>query len=74
MTCVACGIWRWMPLTYGLLPPVKPDVLETDLDAIASPEWFGAGHQSFRQVLFRRELAELLAEARPKEFKIQEVA
>lgn len=72
MTCAACGIWRWMPLTYGLLPPVKPEVLEADSDMIASPEWFGDGHQSFRQVLVRRKLAELIAAASPKDFKVQE--
>lgn len=72
--CSGCGTWRWMPLTYGLLPPVTLEVLEADLDAIASPEWFGDGHQSFRQVLVRRELAELIAAASPKDFKVQQVS
>lgn len=71
--CAVCGIWRWMPLTYGLLPPVTPEVLQTDWDTIASPEWFGDGHQSFRQVLVRRELAEFIASASPKDFKVQQV-
>lgn len=72
--CASCGTWRWMPLTYGLLPPVTSEVFRTDLDAIASPEWFGDGLQSFRQVLFRRELADLIATASRKDFKVQEVS
>jgi hypothetical protein len=71
--CPVCGIWRWMPLTFGLLPPLLPEVLQTDADAIASPEWFGDGCQSFRQVLFRRELAELVASASIKDLKVREV-
>ena len=62
-----------MPLTFGLLPPVLPEALNSDVDAMASPEWFGDGCQSFRQVLFRRELAEVLASASVKDFKVQNV-
>jgi hypothetical protein len=69
-TCSGCGTWRWMPMTYGLLPPVSSEVLSSAEDVIASPEWFGDGCQSFRQVLVRRGLAELIAAASPKDFKV----
>ncbi len=69
-TCSGCGRWRWMPMTYGLLPPVSADVLLSAQDVIASPEWFGDGCQSFRQVLVRRGLAELIAAASSKDFKV----
>lgn len=73
-TCPACGIWRWMPMTFGLLPPIAPEVLTAAPDVIASPEWFGDGCQSFRQILVRRELAELIATASPRDFKVEQVA
>lgn len=71
--CPACGTWRWMPLTFGLLPPLKLDFSAVESDTVASPEWFGDGKQSYRQVLVRRELAEFLAAASPKDFKIRAV-
>lgn len=73
VTCSGCGTWRWMPLTFEQLP-VSSEVLSSPLDAIASPEWFGDGWQAFREILFRRELAELIAEASPRDFKVVEVA
>jgi hypothetical protein len=72
-TCSECGVWRWMPLPFGLLPPVIPSPEWAQHDVIASPEWFGAGHKAFRQILVRRELAELIAASSPKDFKIQDV-
>jgi hypothetical protein len=58
-----------VPLAYEQLPPPAP----TDLggsDIAASSEWFGDGHQSYRQILMRRELAELIVAAGPKDFKM----
>jgi hypothetical protein len=72
-TCSACGLWRWMPLPYGLLPPLVPVPDLKGVDIAASPEWFGAGCQSFRQILLRRELAELISAASPRDFKVQDV-
>ncbi|MGZ5422727.1 hypothetical protein [Aeromicrobium sp.] len=40
---------------------------------MASPEWFGAGNQTFRQILWRRDIAQFLLEVSPRDFKIQEV-
>ncbi|MEU0091068.1 hypothetical protein [Kribbella sp. NPDC006257] len=50
---------------------VKPGLGDTDI--AASPEWFGDGWKAFREVLVRRELAELLVAESPRDFKIQEV-
>lgn len=66
-SCPECGIWRWMPLSFEQLPPVRIDPEWAHHDVIASPEWFGDGHQAFRQVLVRRELAELIAASSPKD-------
>ena len=73
-TCSACGVWRWMPLAFGSLPPLRITPPLDDLAIAASPEWFGDGWKAFRQILVRRELAELLAAASPKDFKVQSVA
>ncbi len=79
--CDDCGAWRWLPLAFEVLPPLRthklPPLLDipglNDLDVAASPEWFGDGWQAFRQVLVRRELAQMLVEASPRDFTIQEV-
>ena len=76
-TCASCGIWRWMPLAFGLTPPelpaLRPDEEWDEFDVVASPEWFGAGKRSFRQVLVRRRLGELIANSSPKDFKVSSV-
>ena len=71
--CPDCGIWRWMPLAFGFLPPLRVTPELDGVDVAASPEWFGDGKKAFRQVLVRRGLAELLAAASPRDFKVQEV-
>jgi hypothetical protein len=81
--CDACGIWRWMPLGFESvailgeknepLPPLRIAQSAIGADVAASPEWFGDGCQSFRQVLIRRELAELLAARSPRDFDLQPV-
>ncbi|MFI6097475.1 hypothetical protein ACIA8G_18080 [Lentzea sp. NPDC051213] len=73
-TCPDCGAWRWMPLGFGVgLPPLRLDHAGQGKDVIASPEWFGDGWNAFRQLLFRRELAELIVAACPREVKINDV-
>lgn len=62
-----------MPLSFGLLPAVTDISALEPLDIAASPEWFGDGWQAYRQVLVRRELAELLLEAGPRDFSIVEL-
>ncbi len=71
--CAECGVWRWMPLAFGMLPTLRISSSWADADIVASPEWFGDGMQSFRQILMRRELAEVLAAASPKDVKVREL-
>ena len=73
-SCRACGRWRWMPVDLEELPPPVPEVLRAESDVIASPEWFGAGAKAFRHVLFRRELAELIAAESPRDFTVVELS
>jgi hypothetical protein len=42
------------------------------VDIAASPEWFGAGGKSFRELVVRRELASLLVDASPRDLGIEE--
>lgn len=73
--CADCGVWRRMPLRFrSNLPPLRITPGLGDADIAASPEWFGDGWKAFRQILVRRELAELIVKASPRDFKIQEVA
>lgn len=71
--CPDCDRWRWMPVTIQDLPAPSTEVLATSTDVIASPEIFGDGMQSFRHVLFRRELAQKIAQASPRDFRIVEI-
>lgn len=80
--CVSCGTCRWPPLGFApmpapfqhkTLPPLRVLPELGDVDVAASPEWFGDGFNSFRQVLVRRELAELIAAASPKDFVVRGV-
>jgi hypothetical protein len=73
-TCPECGIWRWMPVPYEQLPPVRPSSNWERFDLLASPEWFGAGAQSFPLILLRRALAQAIVEASPRDFKVQEIS
>lgn len=72
--CGRCGTWRWMPLEGDLLPPLCVPGRELCGDAVASPEWFGDGCQSFRQILVRRSLGELLVHASPRDFLLRDPA
>jgi hypothetical protein len=70
--CPSCGTWRWLPLGYDALPQLVPSAPLEGFDVCASPEWFGDGYKSFRQILIRRELAQLIVEASPQDFRVQE--
>jgi hypothetical protein len=72
--CPDCGVWRWMPLAFGMLPDLVPDPSWANFDIIASPEWFGDGWQAFRQILVRGELANLIAASSPKDFSVREAS
>jgi hypothetical protein len=71
-TCQECGHWRWLPLSPGQAP-ARLESIKADGDVIASPEIFGAGWKTFRHLLFRRPLAELLVAANPRTWSIREV-
>ncbi|MEZ5096453.1 MAG: hypothetical protein R2731_10230 [Nocardioides sp.] len=71
--CSDCGTWRWMPLAFGTLPPLRIVPALDGVDIAASPEWFGDGWSAYRQILVRRELAEFIAAASPRDFKVQSV-
>ncbi|MFZ9396221.1 MAG: hypothetical protein ACO25F_09205 [Erythrobacter sp.] len=55
--CDQCTTWRWRPLDESLLPPPRISERCGSIHAIASPERFGVGLRSFRQLLFSRPLA-----------------
>jgi hypothetical protein len=61
-----------MPVPTSELPSLGQDAALGKAYAASSPEWFGAGHQSYRKIILRRELAELLAGVSPKDFKVLE--
>ena len=63
-----------MPLAFGMLPPLQITPGLGKADIAASPEWFGDGWKFYRQILVRRELAELIAAASPRYFKVQLVS
>ena len=71
--CSDCGIWRWMPLTFGTLPPLRITPPLEGVDIAASPEWFGDGWSAYRQILVRRELAEFIAASSPRDFRVATV-
>lgn len=73
-TSAECGVWRWLLLPPELLPQVRWSPGWDEHDVVASPEWFGAGARSFREILVRRELAQAIASASPKDFKVIELA
>jgi hypothetical protein len=72
--CDECDRWRWMPVAAAALPRPRVDAVTDDQDVVASPEWFGDGWNSFREIAFRRSLAEVIAGAAPKDFAIAEFA
>ena len=72
-TCPTCGVWRWMPLHYEELPPLRLPRECDDMPLVASPEWFGDGWMAYHQVLVRLDLAEFLVEASPRDFVIKAV-
>jgi len=79
-TCGRCGAMRWLPLGFAPVPPLTtltlPPLLDVpefaEHDVVASPEWFGDGMSAFRHILVRRELAETIVAAGPRDFRIVE--
>lgn len=71
--CAVCGIVRWMPVGMDTLPPPPVELLASEPPVVASPEWFGAGYRSFRQIIWRRDVAVFMLSVGPKDFRIQEL-
>jgi hypothetical protein len=63
--CPVCGAWRWMPLGFrSTLPDPVVSIEGADSPpAIASPEIFGDGGKTFREVFFREDVAAALQAA-----------
>lgn len=72
-TCAACAVIRWMPVEMDVLPKPSPAAFVGEPPVLASPEWFGDGMQSFSQIVWRRDVADFLVAASPKDFKIREL-
>jgi hypothetical protein len=71
--CSECGVWKWTPVSPQDIHGLKEDVRLLDYPVIASPEWFGSGYGARHQVLFKRELAQYLASASPRDFSVKEI-
>lgn len=48
--CADCGVWRWMRLAFGTLPALRISPSADEFAVAASPEWFGDGWNSYRQI------------------------
>jgi hypothetical protein len=67
-----CARWKWLPLSEAEAPSIST-VVGTSGDFIASSEFFRNGLLSFRHLLFRRPLADLLVAAGRPAWKVVEV-
>jgi hypothetical protein len=71
--CASCQKWRWMPWT-GDGAPVDSRSLESASDLVASPEIFGDGWMTYRHLLFRLPLAQLIASSAPRLWDLELVS
>lgn len=71
-TCPACNNFKWFPVDEQDVA-IKPDALDANALLVASSERFGDGKKSFRLLLFRRDLADVLVDANPRTFSTKEV-
>lgn len=72
--CQECGTWRWLPLSHADLPAPHVGSESAGGDVLASPDWFGDGWKAFRELLFRRPLAEALVALNPRVWSVVEPA
>jgi hypothetical protein len=77
VVCPGCGVKRWKPLAFnpppGLAGRLPEMVVEPDLSwgpVAASPEWFGDGLNSYRQILVRSDFGEFLGGASTRDFRM----
>ena len=71
-TCETCGRWKWLPISEHEAS-ISRNAIDGGADLIASPETFGDGLKSFRHLLFRRPLGEVLVAACPRNWTLVEV-
>lgn len=67
--CAVCGVFKWFGLPFdspGMALSRVPS--EREGLALASAEWFGAGLNAFRVILFQGALAEAVARSNPMDF------
>jgi hypothetical protein len=67
--CPTCSVWRWFPLPTADLPSAA---VQSNAPFVASPEWFGDGYSSFRELRFSRALAEALVSLNPRVWSMVE--
>jgi hypothetical protein len=65
--CIVCGTWKWMPMSWEA--PICLPVAESR-PVIASREWFGSELNAHHGLLVIRDLAELLVDVSPRDFRI----
>ena len=70
--CKQCGTWRWAALRPDELPLPDPQALIGQGDVLASREWFVSGMESYRTLLFSADLAGMLSEMAPRDFRVVE--
>jgi hypothetical protein len=70
-TCPDCGVWRWLSLPEKERPQYRIRPSLGNAVIAASPEWFGDGWLAYREILVRRDLAEVIAHASPRDFEIR---
>lgn len=66
--CEVCGCRRWMPMKLANLPTPNPQVFVERPLVVSSPEHFGDGRQSMRNILWRRDAADYLLSVGPRDF------
>lgn len=72
-TCSECGVWKWLPVSMDEVS-LRTESPLGGRDITVGPEWFGDGLVAFRQTLVRRELADLITAASPRDFETHEVS
>jgi hypothetical protein len=70
--CRKCDIWRWLPISRGEVP-IDQAMLSGGGPVLGSKEFSGDGHQSFRHLVFRRDLADILVVAYPKVWRPHDI-
>lgn len=66
--CPECGRWKWYPLFSEQLPPVRL-ALDPEAPIVASPERFGDGGISAREIVFSAAFVDFLHERSPRDFQ-----